>query len=97
MPEPIENTILTVLSRFSLNRVGIFGSYVRGENHLMSDLDILVSFKDSPSLLQFVQLENELSEALGRKVDLVSEGALTNSKMLESIKKDLKVIYHAQR
>lgn len=95
MPEPIENTIITVLSRFGLNSVGIFGSYVRNESHSLSDLDILVSFKDSPSLLQLVQLENELSEALGRKVDLVSEGALTNPKMLESIKKDLKIIYHA--
>ena len=96
MSDSTEKTILSTLSRFSLNRVGIFGSYVRGEHHPLSDLDILVSFKEYPSLLQFVQLENELSEALGRKVDLVSEGALTNSKMLESIKKDLKIIYHAQ-
>lgn len=95
MPESIENTILSVLSQFSLGRVGIFGSYARNESHSLSDLDILVSFKDAPSLLQLVRLENELSAALGRKVDLVSEGALTNPKLLESIKKDLKVIYHA--
>jgi len=63
-------------SRYSVDRVAVFGSYVRGTHGPTSDLDLLVSFKEPPSLLQFIQLENLLSDTLGVKVDLVMEEAL---------------------
>jgi len=56
--------------------LGVFGSYVRGEQRRGSDLDILVSFNDPPSLLGFIRLERYLSELLNVKVDLVLEDAL---------------------
>ncbi|MEM1672250.1 MAG: nucleotidyltransferase family protein [Archaeoglobaceae archaeon] len=64
--------------KFKVKFIGIFGSYVRGEEKKGSDLDILVEFEDSAdlSLLDFIRLENYLSEELGIKVDLVEKNTL---------------------
>jgi predicted nucleotidyltransferase len=69
--------------------VGIFGSFARGDNTENSDIDILVKFKVAPSLLTLIKLENELSELLGIKVDLITTGAIKNKRVKKSIKKDL--------
>ena len=61
---------------FGVEEIGIFGSYVKGEATEESDLDILIEFEDSISLLKFVELENYLSELLDVKVDLVMKSAL---------------------
>jgi predicted nucleotidyltransferase len=74
-------------------RIGIFGSYAREEHTPESDLDILVKFRNGITLLQLIRLENELSEKLGVKVDLVTEGAITNKKLRNYIQKDLKIIF----
>jgi hypothetical protein len=62
--------------RFKVKSLGVFGSYVRGEQHDGSDLDVLVEFDEVIGLLKFVELENYLSEVLGVKVDLVMKSAL---------------------
>jgi len=64
--------------KFEVKSIGIFGSYVRGGEKKGSDLDILVEFEESAdlSLLDFIRLENYLSEELGVKVDLVEKGTL---------------------
>lgn len=85
----IKNIILSHLKEFDPIKVGIFGSYARGDNKKGSDIDILVKFKESPSLLTLIKLENDLSEILGVKVDLVTTGALKNKRIKKSIKKDL--------
>jgi len=85
----IKNIILSHLKEFDPIKVGIFGSYARGDNKKDSDIDILVKFKESPSLLTLIKLENNLSEILGVKVDLVTTGALKNKRIKNSIKKDL--------
>jgi len=54
----------------------IFGSRVRGDVDEESDLDLLVSFSETPDLLTFISLENELSERLGLPIDLVMRRAL---------------------
>jgi predicted nucleotidyltransferase len=85
----IKNIILSHLKEFDPIKVGIFGSFARGDNKKGSDIDILVEFKESPSLLTLIKLENDLSEILGVKVDLVTTGALKNKRIKKSIKKDL--------
>jgi hypothetical protein len=85
----IKNTILSNLKEFNPVKVGIFGSYARGDNKQGSDIDILVEFKEAPSLLTLIKLENDLSEILGVNVDLVTTGALKNKRIKKSIKKDL--------
>jgi len=63
---------------FKVQSIGVFGSYLRGEEKKGSDLDVLVEFEESAvlSLLDFIGLENYLSEALGVKVDLVEKNTL---------------------
>jgi len=85
----IKNIILSHLKGFDPIKVGIFGSFARGDNKKGSDIDILVEFKESPSLLTLIKLENDLSEILGVKVDLVTTGALKNKRIKKSIQKDL--------
>ncbi|HEY4674469.1 MAG TPA: nucleotidyltransferase family protein [Candidatus Bathyarchaeia archaeon] len=64
--------------KFNVVSIGIFGSYIRGEDKATSDLDILVEFEETAtlSLLDFIKLENYLSRELGIKVDLVEKGTL---------------------
>jgi len=62
--------------KYHINTLGIFGSYVRNEQAGDSDLDILVDFTTPISLFEFIDIEEELSEILGVKVDLVSRNAL---------------------
>jgi uncharacterized protein len=85
----IEKIILDQLKKYNPLKIGIFGSFARGDNKKGSDLDILVEFKESLSLLNLIKLENDLSEILGIKVDLVTTGALKNKRIKKSIKKDL--------
>jgi predicted nucleotidyltransferase len=85
----IKNIILSHLKGFDPIKVGIFGSFARGDNKKGSDIDILVEFKESPSLLTLIKLENDLTEILGVKVDIVTTGALKNKRIKKSIKKDL--------
>jgi hypothetical protein len=63
---------------YQVKDMGIFGSYVRGEQKKKSDVDILVEFDESSklSLLDFIGLENYLTDILGVKVDLVEKGTL---------------------
>ncbi len=89
VPSEVKNIILSRLKEFDPQKVGIFGSFARGENNKGSDIDILVEFKKIPSLLALIKLENDLSEILGTKVDLVTTGALKNKRIKKSIKKDL--------
>ena len=61
--------------RFHVEKIGIFGSYARGEQTEHSDIDILVTFS-SPIGWEFVDLKEYLEEILGRSVDLVTIPAL---------------------
>lgn len=62
--------------RYHVQTLEVFGSYVRGEARSESDLDLLVTFNEVPTLFQFVGLENFLSDELGIKVDLVMKDSL---------------------
>jgi len=62
--------------KYSVKEIGIFGSFVRGEAKEDSDIDILVEFEKPIGLFKFLELEEYLSNLIGRKVDLVSKKAL---------------------
>ena len=61
---------------YSVETLEVFGSYVCSEQKKDSDLDILVTFKQAPSSLTFIAIENYLSDLLGVKVDLVMKDSL---------------------
>jgi len=67
--------------------VGVFGSYVRGEQRRGSDLDLLADLADRVSLLEFVGAELYLSEVLGVKVDLIPK-RVVREELRESIFKE---------
>lgn len=62
--------------KYHVHTLGIFGSYIHNEQAGDSDLDILVDFTAPISLFEFIDMEEELSELLRIKVDLVSRNAL---------------------
>ena len=62
--------------RYGVRTLGVFGSHVRDEQRRSSDLDVLVEFDRTPTLLEFVDLQYHLSDLLGVKVDLVMKRAL---------------------
>ena len=66
----------TLAEHYGVETLEVFGSYVRDEQKTDSDLDILVTFREAPSLLTFVAIENYLSDELGVKVDLVMKDSL---------------------
>ncbi len=61
--------------RFKVKEIGVFGSYVRGDESPESDVDILVEFSE-PIGWEFIDLQEFLGEILGREVDLVTVPAL---------------------
>ena len=74
--------------------IGIFGSAARGEATYQSDIDLLVEFSKRKSLLDLVALERKISAIFGKKVDLLTEAALSPY-LRERIKKDLHILYEA--
>ena len=66
------------LSAFGVRRIGLFGSFVRDEAGVDSDVDLLVEFKvGQKTFLNFVNLGLFLEETLGRKVELVTPESLS--------------------
>jgi predicted nucleotidyltransferase len=77
-----------------IRRAALFGSVSRGEEKPDSDLDLLVDFDSPKSLMTVVRLERELSQAVGRKVELLTEASISPL-IRERIAADLKVIHAA--
>jgi uncharacterized protein len=69
----ITKKILPTLKKYPIAKAGLFGSVVREEGGLGSDIDILVEFSTSASLSLFdiAGIKIELEQTLGKKVDLV--------------------------
>ncbi len=77
--------------RYGVKRLGIFGSYFRGDANEESDLDILVEFEDAPTLWEFIRLNRELGDKLGVKADLVMKKTLKPG-IEEAILKEVVVV-----
>jgi predicted nucleotidyltransferase len=67
--QTLRKHLLKLRSTHHIKTLGLFGSYSRGEQTSESDVDILIEFEKAPNLLKFIDLENQLSELLGEKVD----------------------------
>jgi predicted nucleotidyltransferase len=84
--------LIDVCRQNDVSMVGVFGSMARGEANKKSDIDLIVRFSKRKSLLAMVRLERELTEALGRKVDLLTEAAISPY-MRERVLKEMQVLY----
>jgi predicted nucleotidyltransferase len=65
-----------VLKKLSVKKIGLFGSYVRGEQRRRSDIDFLVEL-EKPTFDNFMELVFSLEKYLGRKVDLITQGNIS--------------------
>lgn len=92
----IEKRVIPVLKRNDVEFAAVFGSYARGEAKEQSDIDFLIRFSVPKSLLDSIGLEQELSDVLGKKVDVVSEKYI-HPYIKPNITKDLKVLYGKRR
>ena len=73
----IEAAKMHLKKNYHVERIGVFGSYARGEQSKKSDIDILVEFeKGHKDFFNFMRLKHYLEDLLGRKVDLVMEKAI---------------------
>jgi predicted nucleotidyltransferase len=84
--------IINICQQNDVSMLGVFGSVARGEATEQSDIDLLVKFSKQKGLLAVVKLERVLSEVLGRKVDLLTEAAISPY-IRENILNDLQVLY----
>jgi len=88
------NKLVEICRQNDVSMIGVFGSMARGEATEQSDIDLIVEFSKRKSLLALVALERQMSETLGRRVDLLTEAAISPY-LRDSIMNDLQVLYEA--
>ena len=80
-PLPVLQTHLSELVALGARRLGVFGSFARGETRDDSDVDVYVEFDDAKRTYDnFFALHELLENLLGRRVDLVTDKSLTETK-----------------
>ncbi len=86
--EILNNNKEILRKKYKVKEIGIFGSYVRGEQRKKSDVDILVEFEEPVSLLKLVSVENFLKEIVGMKVEVIPKKDI-RSELKEKILKEV--------
>lgn len=73
----LEETLSTkkrdLFVKYHIRKLGVFGSYAKGTAKPESDIDVLVEYNETPSLISLIELEEHLSSLFGKKVDLVTK------------------------
>lgn len=92
-PSQIE-IIIDVMRPYAPKKIGVFGSFARGDHSDESDIDILYDFQGDVTLFHLAKMKIELQRKLGREVDLISADFI-NKYIRDRILSDLKVVYEA--
>lgn len=87
----IQQLIKPILGKHPIKYASIFGSYARREARIDSDIDILVEFSMPIGLLQFVNIQLELEDILGKKVDLVEISTLKTQLKAQILKEQIAI------
>lgn len=75
----LEKAISWIRVTYGIKKIGIFGSFARGEQNRKSDIDVLVEFEEGHATLHnFIGLSDYLEELFKRKVDLLIESSLSD-------------------
>jgi hypothetical protein len=69
--------ILSLAARYGARNVRVFGSVARGDDRADSDIDLLVEVEPGRSLLDVIGFEQDLSELLGRRVEVLTDGGIS--------------------
>ena len=92
--EGLKEKLAEVCRKNDIVFMAVFGSFVKGEQSLKSDIDIAIEFDKNSrkTLLDLVRIEEELTKIFGRKVDLGIFSSI-NPYIIEDIKREMRVIY----
>jgi predicted nucleotidyltransferase len=87
--------IADLCRRYGVTELAVFGSAVRDDFRAESDVDVLVSFAPEahPSLLELVELREDLKDIFGREVDIVERAGLRNPFRRQAILSTAEVVY----
>lgn len=77
--EQYQQLILPVLKRYFIKRAAIFGSFAKGIDGVDSDMDLLIEPGNDFTMFKMLSLEQEISDLIKRKVDIVEYSALKPS------------------
>lgn len=86
----INNKKPYLYEKYGLESIAVFGSYSRGDETEISDVDLLVKF-NKPIGLDFVEFADELESMLNIKVDVVTKKAM-NEMMFKQIQAELSYV-----
>ncbi len=95
-----EITLKTIKEFFEekplIDKVFLFGSFLRNEESEKSDIDLLIEMKEIINLLKFIQIKQEMEFKIQIKVDLLTRESISPY-ILPMITKDMKLIYERKR
>ena len=77
LKKKVRKAIDALPSDVSIRKVSLFGSYLHGDAQLDSDIDLLIEFTGPVGFFKFINVERRLSEALGKRVDLLTSDGLS--------------------
>ena len=95
LTKEVQQKIIDQIKPYKPKRIGVFGSYSRDEQTAGSDLDILVDFENGINLLDLIGLEQQLTDLIGVKVDLITEASVHPS-LKSYIYSDLKMLLNEE-
>jgi len=90
----IKEKSIPIAQKYGIQRLGLFGSYARGEQTENSDLDFLIDEGKLRGLYQYMGFVLDLEDSFGCHVDVVMDG-IEDLDFLERIKKDEVILYEA--
>lgn len=93
---PIQE-VENLCKKWGITELALFGSILRDDFGPESDIDVLVEFAPNVSLssFDFLEIQDELSQLFGRKVDLVEKQGMRNPFRRREILRSFRVIFAA--
>jgi predicted nucleotidyltransferase len=88
----IKETVIPIFKQYGISQAAVFGGYARGDEHPGSDIDFLIHLGRPIDLIEFIRLKAQLQDALGKRIDLVTDDTIIPY-FEPDIKKDLISIY----
>lgn len=88
----IKDIVIPIFKQYGISQAAVFGSYARGEEQPGSDIDFLIHLGRPIDLIEFIRLKAQLQDALGKRIDLVTDDTIIPY-FEPDIKKDLISIY----
>ena len=90
--QEIKDIVIPIAKTYGVSKVGVFGSYARGEANENSDVDIYIEKGKLRSLIQYFSFVNDLEHSLGCHVDVVTTNAI-DKEFVENIMREGITIY----